>query len=244
MTHLSPPGRLGVRAALDVVATLALIAASGFLIWSTVRPPSPAAPPAARDAISIPVAPVSLEGAATLGSATARVVMIEFSDFQCPFCGKFAREVLPQIKKRYVDTGQVRLAFRHLPLDIHAEAVKAAEIAVCADQQQRFWPLHDRLFAPGLSLTPSTFTAATRDAGLDAEALAACLSGEVSQKRVAGDLGIARSLRLTSTPSFLIGALEASGLVRVVRAVAGARPQVDFETALDDVLRRSAAVTK
>ena len=82
--------------------------------------------------------PVTIAGAAGIGPLGAQAVMIEFSDFQCPFCGRFAGETLPVLKKSYVDAGKLRIVFRHLPLAMHANAAKAAQSANCAARDNRF----------------------------------------------------------------------------------------------------------
>ena len=73
--------------------------------------------------------------------------MLEFSDFECPYCGKFSTEVLPTLQKQYIETGRLLFAFRNLPLKIHPHAEAAAFAASCAGEQQKFWPFHDLLFA-------------------------------------------------------------------------------------------------
>ena len=84
----------------------------------------------------------------TLGKKDAPIVMLEFSDFQCPFCGKFWRETLPQIKKDYVETGKVLFVYKDFPLrQIHPHAQQAAEAALCANEQGKFWEYHDTLFS-------------------------------------------------------------------------------------------------
>ena len=96
----------------------------------------------------IPSSVQSISDAAMKGSADAAVVLIEYADFQCPYCGQFARQILPEIEKRYVSTGKLRVVFRHMPLqEIHPQAVMAAETAECARQQGKFWQVHDALFA-------------------------------------------------------------------------------------------------
>jgi protein-disulfide isomerase len=89
-----------------------------------------------------------LAGRPAKGASGARVILIEFSDFECPYCGRHFRQTLPRIDREYVQTGKVRYVFRHFPLEsLHKEAFKAAEAALCAGDQQKFWEMHDRLFA-------------------------------------------------------------------------------------------------
>jgi protein-disulfide isomerase len=102
----------------------------------------------------LPSAPVDIRKEPFKGPAGARVAIIEFSDYQCPFCGKYDKETFPQLVKDYVDTGKVKYVFRDMPLDFHKNAFKAAEAAHCAGEQGRFWEMHDRLFANQTNLTP------------------------------------------------------------------------------------------
>src|SRR6185436_20936742 len=92
----------------------------------------------------VPNFDLTLAGAATKGRASAPLVMLEFSDFECPFCGRYSRETYPQVQREYVDTGKVRYVFRHTPIErIHPQAMKAAEAAECAGTQGKFWEMHD-----------------------------------------------------------------------------------------------------
>ena len=143
-----PRPRPNLRSVLDIVATLAMIAAAGAIIWTTLGRSAPTAARPGRAPIPVPTEPVPLEGAPILGNPEAPVAIVEFSDFACPFCGRFSKDILPELKAKYIDTGQVLLAFRHLPLDrIHPRARPAAEAAECASRQGKFWRFHDLLFA-------------------------------------------------------------------------------------------------
>src|SRR6266849_2191958 len=104
---------------LDIAASIAMIGAAGTVAWPILHGSGGRA---VRPAVTIPTEPLSLEGAPILGSASARVVIVEFSDFECPFCAKFVSETLPSLKHKYIDTGLVMLAFRHFPLPIHPHA--------------------------------------------------------------------------------------------------------------------------
>lgn len=97
----------GIKAGLDLVATVAMILAAGVIVWAVTR--SPAA--RTRSAPPVPTEPLSIEGAPTLGTGTARVAIVEFSDFHCPYCRSFARETLPELKTKYIDTGLAKLVF-------------------------------------------------------------------------------------------------------------------------------------
>src|SRR5207247_8778213 len=95
----------------------------------------------------------------------AKVAVIEYSDFQCPFCGRYAKESFPQITSDYVDTGKVKYVFHDLPLDFHKYAFKAAEAAHCAGEQGKFWEMHGLLFQNQAALAPEQLGGYAKDLG-------------------------------------------------------------------------------
>ena len=106
-------------------------------------------PVAARDIV------LDITGAPVKGPKDAKVVLVEFSDFQCPFCARFSRDTIPQVQTDYVDTGKIKYVFADFPLEtIHPYAFKAAEAAGCAGEQGEFWKMHDHLFANQKALKP------------------------------------------------------------------------------------------
>src|SRR4051794_7424651 len=106
---------------------------------------------------------ISIQGAPARGSADAKVVVIEYSDFQCPYCGKFARETFANVEQKYIAPGRVRYVFRNFPLDeSHPKAFKAADAAECANQQGKFWEMHAQLFANQQALDPGDLASHAR----------------------------------------------------------------------------------
>lgn len=150
-----------------------------------------------------------------LGPADARVVIREFSDFQCPYCAQYAARVLPRLKRELLRRGDVRFEFHHLPLvSIHANAQLAAEAAECvtaANRPQSFWRYHDALFArqtawASLGDAAPYFVRLAREVGLSSEGVAACLDEGRYTAPVQRALNVAtRELRLNSTPSVFVG---------------------------------------
>lgn len=225
----------------DLLASLAMIAASVALIWYARKPPiiverarANAIPP---PVVRVPQAPQPLEGAARLGEPDAPVALIAYSDFECPFCGRFARDVLPQLIQTYVSKGKVQMAFRHLPLPIHREAVPAAIAAWCAGRQGQFWPMHDRLFLEPRRLDRPAVSDHARQLGLVVPAFDACLNDGRSAAAVKADADAAARLGVTSTPTLLVGRLTAKGLMQVTTVINGARPLEDFARAIDALLK-------
>jgi protein-disulfide isomerase len=167
---------------------------------------------------------------------SAPVVVIEYSDFQCPYCGRFARESWPALRRNYVTTKKVRWIYRYLPLAIHANARAAAEFAACAAQQGRFWELHDTLFARQDVLNKGIPDDVLSASGLDAAEARRCAAGANAARAVSDDLDHARALRLTATPSFLIGLSAADGTARIETVLNGAQPTAVFQRAIDALL--------
>jgi predicted DsbA family dithiol-disulfide isomerase len=148
-----------------------------------------------------PTLPIEInDQAATKGSEKAIVTVAEFSDFQCPYCRQ-AQAALLKILRDF--SSEVRLVFKHLPLDIHAQAFNASRATVCAGQQGKFWGMHDSLFS-STDLTGETINKFVQSVNLDPTEFGECMSGEASRFIVEADLRDARKLGLTSTPTFLI----------------------------------------
>lgn len=177
------------------------------------------------------------EGMGNLGSA--RVVVVEFSDFFCPSCAAFFREQLPAIRSKYIDTGRAAWYFRHLPLrEIHPLAESAAEIAQCASLQGRFWPTHDILFER--QETSLDFGSIALDAKLNLVALTRCV-GEPSSL-VREDIEYARRNNINVTPTFLVGTFTMNrSRLEVLAIISGVPAPGQFERALEDSIRKAEA---
>jgi protein-disulfide isomerase len=109
---------------------------------------------------------ISIEGEPVLGNPDAPVTLVEISDFQCPYCGKFARETFPQIKKEYIDAGKVKAVFKNFPLPAHTYAQKAAEAGECANEQGKFWEYQEKLFANQNALSITDLKKYAQELGL------------------------------------------------------------------------------
>jgi protein-disulfide isomerase len=201
-------------------------------LLSLTTPPQRGSAPSS----AVPTAPVSLAGAPRKGNKDAQVVLLEFSDFQCPFCGRFVNEAYQEIQKNYVQTGKVQLAFRHLPLtNLHPFALKASEAAACAGEQGKFWEMHDALFKDQAHLDDGSLRQSASTLQLDNTKFERCLttSGAAMVQR---DLATARTLQLSSTPSFLLGRIQPDGTMKIAQRISGAQPFAAFKTAIDGAL--------
>src|SRR3954466_8707124 len=184
-------------------------------------------------------ATISIQGAPARGSADAKVVVVEYSDFQCPYCGKFARETFATIEERYIGTGKVRYAFRNFPLDeSHPKAFKAAEAAECANQQGKFWEMHAQLFANQQALDPGDLLSHSKAVGVEESAFRKCLNG-AARPKINRDFNDGVKAGVGGTPTFLIGTAEKDGKVRVVKTLSGMQTTESFTRALDEVLAAS-----
>jgi protein-disulfide isomerase len=209
--------------------SLFLAAALGLSVWliwpSQTRPTS---------RLQVPRDPVSLEAGITLGSAHAKVAVIEFSDFQCPFCGRFARDVFPSLRDIYISPGAVLWVFHQMPLSFHQSAEPAAEASECANEQARFWEMHDLLFRSQDDLTE--FGAKASSLGLDRSRFQACLRGQMSEV-VARELDSGHKLGVQGTPTFFLGIRSVSNSVQVRQAWQGFHDLGDFRSILDSLLQ-------
>lgn len=239
-------GRL--KPVLDGVATLLVIVLAGTVLadfWQMrAGPIEVSRAPAQRDrppSAPLPSEPFSLDGVTQVGNRDAKVVLVEFSDFQCPYCARFATETLPELRKRYIDQGKELFAFRHLPLGIHSMAIKAAEAAECAGKQGRFWAMHNRLFSAPIP-SEELLVEHSRAIGLDAGVFRRCLAGEAAG-RVMADAAFARSIQVSGTPTFFLGTRRVDGRVTVVQRLAGAQPIAGFEGPIDRLLAQTEAAS-
>ena len=180
---------------------------------------------------------VGLDDDPSQGDPNAPVTLVEFSDYQCPFCARHFRETLPQIDAEYVKTGKVRYVFRDFPLDIHPQAERAAQAAHCAGDQGKYWPMHDQLFGNPRAIGLDDFTAQATAIGLDLVRFNACLSDKKYAEEVKKDLKEGQQLGITGTPGFFIGRTDAaSNQVKGARALIGAQPYASFKAAFDALL--------
>lgn len=175
------------------------------------------------------------------GSADARVVLIDFSDYQCPFCGRFYRDTMPQLDRDYFKTGKVKYIFRDLPLEaIHPHAFKAAQAARCAGEQGKFWEMHYRLFEKQNALAPADLALYAQALGLDLPRFKACLDGDKYADDIRKDIADARDAGISGTPGFVVGVVDEKDprkqKIKVLRMITGAQPYTVFKAALDAAL--------
>lgn len=171
------------------------------------------------------------EGDPVKGSPDALVTIIEYSEFQCPFCARFVQETLPLIEENYIATGKVRLIFRNFP--VHEQAVIAAGAAVCAQEQDKFWQMHDTLFAQQEEWSGNPDFLAllegyAKDMGLDTDQFSSCLNAQEWLAKLEKDFEAGREAGVEGTPSFFIND----------QAIVGAQPFETFQEVIEQELAK------
>jgi len=158
------------------------------------------------------------------GDPNAPVVMIEFSDFECPFCGRFYSQTLSQIEEKYINTGKVKLVYRDFPLSFHPNAQKAAEAGECANEQGKFWELHDTIFENQNAISVSDLKGYAAGLGLNTSQFTSCLDSGKYAGEVASDIADGTAAGASGTPTFfingqiLVGAQPFSAFEQVIEA--------------------------
>jgi protein-disulfide isomerase len=175
--------------------------------------------PAAAPAPDVlPKDPIAITSEPFKGNGTARVALIEFSDYQCPFCSRYAKDVLPQIRAEYIDTGKIKYVFRDMPLAFHKQAFKAAEAAHCAGAQGKFWEMHDALFynqdkwngeATGRPRSPIADLA--KGVGLDMSKYNACMDADTYRRQIQAHAAEAETRQVGQTPTFIFNGTKVPG---------------------------------
>lgn len=151
---------------------------------------------------------IETEGHPTLGPKEAPVTLVEFSDFECPYCGRFF-STLKQLRESYPD--KVRVVFRQFPLDMHPHARKAAEASLCAFDQNHFWEMHDLLFQESSALAVDDLKDKAKRLGLDTEAFAQCLDSGEQARGVVADLEAGVAVGVTGTPALFLNGQPLEG---------------------------------
>jgi protein-disulfide isomerase len=210
-----------------------------FALLACAKPDDDAAPAAA----ATPAAPFDIgrvDKARQLGSEGAKVWFIVGSDFECPFCRAFETEAWPSIRRDYVETGKIRVAFMNFPMymkapPMHPRSVPAAEVAMCAGAQDKFWPMHDALFASQDAWVRAAdpmvmWESYAKSVGLDVAAWRNCVTSHATRTMVEQDFARLRPIGVEGTPSFVIG----DSL-----AIVGTGPYSEFKKAIDAALARA-----
>lgn len=186
---------------------------------------------------------VSVDDDPVLGDKNAKVTLIDFSDYECPFCKRYFDDTFSQIKKDYIDAGKIKYVYRDLPLSFHQNAHKEAQAAECAREQGGdavYFKYHDEIFkrttsnGTGLALTELPVIA--NDLGLNGVTLQTCLDSDKYKAEVDKDLADASAVAATGTPTFFIGNSTSDGVITGIKIV-GAQPYSVFQAELDKLIK-------
>ena len=189
------------------------------LLEKQQKPPGPPEPTKAK---------LNMTGAQMLGSPNAPITMVEFTDYQCPFCQRFHTTVFNEIKKNYIDTGKVRFYSRDLPLDsMHPNAIRAAQAARCAIEQGQFWQLRDIMGANPAKLDMDSILADAASLKMDTGKLRSCIESDKYKQAIQTDVLEAMKIGADGTPTFVIGKSTSDGVDGEV--MVGAMPYELFD---------------
>ena len=198
--------------------------------------PQPAPAPAPPEKVQMNIG----NGWYAIGRADAPVTLVEFADYQCPFCKRFHTDAYAELKKSYIDTGKLRFVSRDLPLEFHPFAMKAAEAARCAGDQNKYWELRDALYTNVAPPSDDVIKKAVESLSLDAKDFQTCLDSDKYKTDVQKDASEAAKLQISGTPTFVL-AKSAKDKLDGVRIV-GAQPFAAFQAAIEGLLKTEVAL--
>lgn len=208
----------------------------GIAVAAPLPTPSPSPQPSAGP---ISLAETSKNFAGKLGKDDAPVIIVEYSDYQCPFCRKWFNDAKSQLDKEYIETGKVQLIYKDFPLGFHPMAPVYAEAARCAGDQGKYWEFHDTIFVEQEKFGQGTISNITKDdvkkwavdLGLNATEFNSCLDTGKNTSAVQSNVSDGSTAGVGGTPSFVIGKRGGTGQLLV-----GAQPYASFKTAIDALL--------
>lgn len=173
-------------------------------------------------------------GELALGRSDAPLTMVEFTDYQCPYCRRFQAEVWPRLKRDYIDTGKLRYLARDLPLEFHSSAAPAAEAAHCAGEQGKFWDMHAALLAGEMDFASGGIERRARALKLDMTRFGECVARRKYAELIAAHAREADAAGIDGTPGFIVGRASAAALDGL--RVEGALPYEEFAGLLNELL--------
>ena len=183
-------------------------------------------------------ASIDLTGTPFKGSATATIALVEYSDYECPYCIRHFSQVMPQIQQAYIDTNKIRYMFRDFPIDeLHPQSIRGHVAAHCATEQGKFWPMHDRLFTKAGSHTPDELAKRANEIGLNPAAFGACMAADKYSAAIRQSTAFAISLGASGTPFFVVGKFDPkTSQLTPIKAIPGAYPFTQFQQYIDAAL--------
>ena len=190
---------------------------------------APAPPPVIEKVVSIDDDPIK-------GDKNAPITIIEFSDYECPFCKRSYDNVITQIDKEYISKGKVRLVFRDYPLPFHKKAIPAAIAANCAGEQGKYWEVHDFMFENPDKLDAASVISSAAGIGLDKAKFEACINDKSKEKEIEKDVEDGQKYGVRGTPSYFIGKTT-DGDEITGTFIRGAQPYIVFKELIEKHLK-------
>ena len=199
-----------------------------------VPPAQPAAPAPVDDKVSM----AFTSGGFSVGKENAPLVLIEYTDYQCPFCQRYHNDSFAQIKTNFIDTGKIRYISRDFPLPFHENARRSATAARCAAEQGKFWELRHTMIVNANQLQADKLGGYAQAASMDVPKFQACVDSDKYRAAIDKDIAEGSAAGVSGTPSFVLGRVE-NGQLQGVRMV-GAMPYAQFEAKIQDMLKQTA----
>lgn len=203
-------------------------------ILALLQTPAKAAP--------VPDLLVNVDGAPSKGAARAKVTVVEFSDYECPFCARHTRETWPLLEREYIKTAKVKYIFRDFPIPtLHKQAMKAHEAARCAGEQNKYWDMHNLLFANSPAIGRTALLDYAARTGLESKEFERCLDSGKQLTRIQQDISEGRRAGVSGTPTFFLGLTPSNGAkMQAVTVLRGAQSLAAFKQAIDRLLASNA----
>ena len=187
-----------------------------------------------------PAAPVRVKVSSTDGvsdgNPKAPLILVEFTDYECPFCKRFYDTTFADIKKKYIDTGKVRFISRNLPLPFHKNAENAALAAVCAGDQGKYWQMRKSIFGNPKEMQAEHLSAYAKDNGLNVKRFDTCMTKKTHTVKIKKDLADAQAIGITGTPSFVLA--KSGGDIVEGEKIIGAQLFATFEAKIEALLKQ------
>jgi len=203
------------------------------LLTEGARAPSRGGTPAFKEQV------LSIGSSPYKGKADATVTLVEYSDYQCPFCARNYRDVMPTLVSEYVDTGKLKFVMRENPIpSLHRNAMNASMAALCAGDQNKYWEMHNMLFENQRELGMDNLKAFAATLGLNTATFNECLDSEKHKEQISADIQSASKLGMTGTPGFVLGLTDPKDPDKALMSIyiKGAKSLADFKAAIDGLL--------
>lgn len=183
---------------------------------------------------------IDVSGDPALGAEDAVVTLVEFSDYECPFCIRHFSQTMGEIDEKFIRTGRIQYVFKDFPIaQLHPDAILAHQATRCAAEQGKFWEMHSRMFSPAGTHSPEQLEAHAKAAGVSIEPYLECLASNRTLTDVKASVDTAVQLGANGTPAFFVGIRDLeTNHVRILQGLSGAQPFAEFEKVIQTVEAR------